>query len=1850
MPEESKVKRLGRVEFIEPNDLFVNSPGGKVQNGIPQPYEDYSFSVHLRVINGNRYDCGMTGDGGDISKRTIEFSSDKGTISFMDGTSVNGNQGYLTTNFTDISMNDPATNTKECLGIQSISVKFSSWYTPTVDISFVDVRGASLMQPAEYEYYNTGGPNVGKNDTTTSNSDFFKAFFSFPYPLFKLSIKGLYGKEVTYDLSVLKCNIDFDSNSGNFVANANFIGYMYGMYADLPFPFAYIAPYMELYGKNTWQEKKDSKDFCYLTNDNNNPVGMQMYTFPELKNVVKNAGTKADKELEVTEEGKRIIELQKLKDKIANEVHPYFPTTSTKFSWWSWTKTPEEEEKDGFFFVSAENSPKTNRYIFNDFLKFSKAVYEYNNMAANSVYYKGNGIQDKKIFKDIYERAKGINNPTFNETEQQELTREGLGSTLNYSDADIERIFDGEFVTLTFHKGSSDPNAPVLTYDGTNSSFGSASEAEYRPLIDELVRRFAEKETNSPMQFNSSVTDWSIKAFKINDISYKNKIVDILNNIKSELNKLIQERDRNREQKIDEAIGFYPSIKNLYNMIFAHIDTFMSAYYNTLDRIRKKIQSSDSSRSKETLCGSNSIQVDVNDRTLESKVSNNGMLPPFTMFYKEETDKDSKDRKITMIWPGDLPGGDELDEVKLVKAIINASSLAKMNFETVTLMDNITMREGGLVPTNYYDIVNGYGNPYLDILNEKSLNDEDIVKWVLRVFTLRVFYSLLGGGYITTESGAGPDGTRTAVENLSEKAKLVARLEVSNIERAFKLLGMKPTQNFKTQLLRTTNDGNVAMSSFVTGNKPMFIVSPGSAGDLSYCWIKKPNDNSTYLLPVGVFDRTTLTNAVNGMSINDSDRRFIELSSTAGTFNADNTCKIYQTSHEIENRLEKCTHGDFKEATRLFPSYSSVKPDASGSVPVIFSSRKTSLGTTSVFMDPLYYAQDSVHARAYLFLMGLTFGDDKKFFLPEGVYNGDYSTLLLLREGAAYWRNVILQETNEDPINYKFELSGKTYDVLPDIEKNDPSFGVKYIQPGDNKLPKNPTNARIKALIRFFMAWATGTNSYSSINSNDYEFTELPKPSVDFQEIERTFGLWWKTDQDLAKKFIGNYDKSVAPGMAMSSPYVGNYENAAQLQKIYRIGDNGELGVIKESIRTDVFLLDNVSSEDVVGKSVSDFIKRFSVFYNGKNTIIDYSTLDYPKQTFSVPRSAMNDALSEFIEGLKKQNNISTAQLKNSTRTGSLGESEDKFNEPEQFRDKDLKLACYIALKNMYDRWLCSRRRENWYFSCNPNKKMVNGIESDFRRFFYIDEFYHNIGMKIKPNLTNFVETMNSEGGFTDKSDELDLAANSILKMLSTTAYYAGCSLLTLPMMLGLARDGKNDSEQNSICDVFKAFPYNDAVTGTNIETSFIILYSSQKSSVLDVEDQSGEKNAYKSDGFDIANTWGEIVPQPMLTDSSEDGYVVPCFGVTFAKQNQSYFSNVSLSMEDHQVTEYSIRNEVMISYANNRGPRETTVVGQDLYSVYSNYSYSCSVEMLGDAQITPLMYFQLNNIAMWKGAYLITEVSHNISPNGFTTVFKGTRQSRPALPFKGDETITKANGAAQKTPYSQNDGNGTLVKDNNTDMSQRPLDGINIDDVSGIVFYLDRISTDEDETWVNGELRVSVANKDGTQTDYDNIATTREAIHGLTKEIWKYTAEENKTIFSLPQGKFNNFKLETADQKDEYRKQSDTFYNFTDGQHIVVTDESNLGNRRAEIITGETFYTLYESGGFDEISLGGISPIMIYGNCVGDFTNEFDENEIHATYREIFNLVKRMNEAKKPLSLVVGTRADINKSKLSDN
>lgn len=254
-----EVSARGRLIYIEPNNLS-NFKGiklnGNSQGNIVWNPEDLNYSVDLQVVVPDRAQCG-----GDIANDGLTFTlsniNKNGMLSFFEGTTVNGKK-MLTDNYTDASfteLKDSSKQNKECLGIKSINVDFSSYFYPQVTIEFTDVRAFSLMGPSE---------------TSSSTESFFKSVFHYPYPKFLLTIKGYYGTKVTFKLAVNEFKSRLNQQTGNFDVTITFIGYMFGVYTDIPTNFILIAPYIcgETEGSTNayWNQGKESGRFVY--NDN----------------------------------------------------------------------------------------------------------------------------------------------------------------------------------------------------------------------------------------------------------------------------------------------------------------------------------------------------------------------------------------------------------------------------------------------------------------------------------------------------------------------------------------------------------------------------------------------------------------------------------------------------------------------------------------------------------------------------------------------------------------------------------------------------------------------------------------------------------------------------------------------------------------------------------------------------------------------------------------------------------------------------------------------------------------------------------------------------------------------------------------------------------------------------------------------------------------------------------------------------------------------------------------------------------------------------------------------------------------------------------------------------------------------------------------------------------------------------------------------------------------------------------------------------------------------------------------------------------------------------------------------
>ena len=176
----------------------------------------------------------------------------------------------------------------------------------------------------------------------------------------------------------------------------------------------------------------------------------------------------------------------------------------------------------------------------------------------------------------------------------------------------------------------------------------------------------------------------------------------------------------------------------------------------------------------------------------------------------------------------------------------------------------------------------------------------------------------------------------------------------------------------------------------------------------------------------------------------------------------------------------------------------------------------------------------------------------------------------------------------------------------------------------------------------------------------------------------------------------------------------------------------------------------------------------------------------------------------------------------------------------------------------------------------------------------------------------------------------------------------------------------------------------------------YCCIYVGGASQVLDIK----ETNNYyfNNDGYSFKN--GEIPSDMSVTNNAsdvEDEFKLVAFRVAFGAQNQTIFKNVSLNQQEHKETGEYFR--ALSDLIDKRGATQKTYQGTDLLRLFKTRSYTCQVDSLGCMNIQPLMYFDLQNVPFFNGAYLITSVSHSITPNHMTTNFKGVRQSKYITP-----------------------------------------------------------------------------------------------------------------------------------------------------------------------------------------------------------------------------------------------------------
>ena len=425
--------------------------------------------------------------------------------------------------------------------------------------------------------------------------------------------------------------------------------------------------------------------------------------------------------------------------------------------------------------------------------------------------------------------------------------------------------------------------------------------------------------------------------------------------------------------------------------------------------------------------------------------------------------------------------------------------------------------------------------------------------------------------------------------------------------------------------------------------------------------------------------------------------------------------------------------------------------------------------------------------------------------------------------------------------------------------------------------------------------------------------------------------------------------------------------------------------------------------------------KYFVSFMNDKNNVENFS-----KQAIS-PESELNDMLVKLIledvllicynnkipdKKIEKGDyNVFINKIKDELKEAKKTEQPTVVNSINNNLSTDVtsneKESLYYTLKYIYDKWLASFNENNFKlkspreeraakaskFNENGNVR-ITGDESEFDNFLYVDAFYNDISNKFYINPEILFKIIDEQAkGVTDYN---------VLEFIGRICEKNKLLFRCLPVYNCLY-------SADTLKEVFKPHSlYNGAKhIRRKRGNTYLIMYTYEPSTKLNIEQDKTNGVGYSNDSFDLGDTFGDITPEAADLFKNDGGYPVSAFAVTPGMQNQSYFTKVSVGMDQPRVTEYTIKNKFALAdMAKQGGTMNGMGAGQDLYSIYSNHSYDCRVEMLGCADIMPMMYFQLNNVPMFKGAYMITKVEHNIQNNAMTTTFVGTRVSKYYVPF----------------------------------------------------------------------------------------------------------------------------------------------------------------------------------------------------------------------------------------------------------
>ena len=375
------------------------------------------------------------------------------------------------------------------------------------------------------------------------------------------------------------------------------------------------------------------------------------------------------------------------------------------------------------------------------------------------------------------------------------------------------------------------------------------------------------------------------------------------------------------------------------------------------------------------------------------------------------------------------------------------------------------------------------------------------------------------------------------------------------------------------------------------------------------------------------------------------------------------------------------------------------------------------------------------------------------------------------------------------------------------------------------------------------------------------------------------------------------------------------------------------------------------------------------------------------------------------------------------------------------------KVELYDMFKAINDKWIAGN---------NYSKVDTNSDAPLLRDYLFLDRGNRNVG-----DIFVDISKVNSYLKGADMKSNVFTVVGSIIKDHNFVSFlmpaYINFYGRQTPTGEGdkTPKNTKPDEFANNLFGTFDTVDYQSS------KPKMLNIYVDKPSQQTD---NKSNANGYKDDGLDITICSDNTIA---VDASQERNYSlenkVVGFAVDFELQNQGVFKKINVSQDLGKATSESLMAQYNLSQSSNG--TKTSTQNVSLYNIYKTRSYAASVECMGNAMLQPSMYFVLRNIPLFAGSYFITEVSHSISIDDFSTSISGTRQAAPTLP--------KVDTLFQTIKRELLTNLGSVYKNNN-----RPTTGIptNIDGIkSSITNSLvggktidNSVTCDKNEAYVN--------------------------------------------------------------------------------------------------------------------------------------------------------------------------------------